>query len=139
MSRKIEDCSILYVDDDDATVYLFRLALREAGTFPQIFRVGRGDEAMAFLSRTFPHQDAPVPDMVILDLNLPVRNGFKILQHMQADADLRRIPVYVFSTSYDPRDREMAFQYGARWYLTKGDSFDAFVDAAKTICSELTK
>ena len=139
MSRRIEDCSILYVDDDDATVYLFRLALREAGISPQIFRVGRGDEAMAFLDRTYPHQDAPVPDMVILDLNLPVRNGFEILRHMQNDSDLRRIPVYVFTTSFDPRDREMALRYGARGYLIKGESFDAFVDAAKAICSELTR
>jgi two-component system, chemotaxis family, response regulator Rcp1 len=139
VSRKIEDCTILYVDDDDATVYLFRMALRQAGIAPRVLRVGRGDEAIAFLTRVAPFEEAPVPDMVILDLNLPVYSGFDILRQIQNHPPLRNIPAYVFSTSNDPRDRERAAALGVHGYLVKGESLDAFVDAAKTICSELTK
>jgi CheY-like chemotaxis protein len=137
MPRAIEECVILYVEDDDATAYLFHTAIREAGLHPQIFRVTDGDEAVAFVARTGAYASAPVPDLVLLDLNLPGRNGLEVLAHLRASSYLDDIPVYVFSTSANPADQAAALKSGAAGYLIKGDSFEAFVDAARKICSSL--
>lgn len=69
--KKPEECILLYVEEDDATAHLFRIALNEAGVNPQVFRVTDGDQATAFLSRTGAYEAAPRPDLVLLDLNLP--------------------------------------------------------------------
>jgi CheY-like chemotaxis protein len=137
MPVRIEDCVVLYVEDDDPTACLFQMAIREVGTTPQIFRVTNGDHAHAFLTRTQPYQDAPTPDLVVLDLNLPGRNGLDVLNEIKRDPKLSRIPVYVFTSSDDRIDRAAATAAGARDYLTKGDSLDAFVKAARHICSGL--
>jgi CheY-like chemotaxis protein len=134
----MEDCVVLYVEDDDATAYLFQMAMRSSGATPQIFRVTDGDEACDFLTHVELYTEAPTPDMVVLDLNLPGRSGIDILRLIQSDSQLSRIPVYVFTTSSDAGDRALAVSLGARNYLTKGDSYDSFVDAASAVCSGLT-
>ena len=137
MPIRVEHCVVLYVEDDDPTAYLFQMAIREVGTTPQIFRVTNGDHAYSFLTRKPPYEDAPTPDLVVLDLNLPGRSGIDVLQAMRSDPKLRTIPVYVFTTSDDPRHRAEAVAAGARDYLIKGDSLEAFIESALHICSGL--
>ena len=138
MAQLITDCVILYVEDNDATVYLFQMALRERGSMPQLFRVSSGDEAIAYLNNNSPYQDAPKPNLVVLDLNLPGQyKGMEVLAFIRADPRLCTIPAYVFTTSNDPKDRAAAIAAGAHDFLTKGNSLDEFVSAAETICSGL--
>jgi two-component system response regulator len=136
--NSIDRCVILYVEDDDATAYLFEIALREIGIAPQVFRVAEGDEALAFLNKQDVFADAPTPDLILLDLNLPIRSGFEVLSHIRECEAWRSIPVYVFSTSTYPADRAEAMSRGATGYLVKGDSFAAFLEVAKTVCSYLS-
>jgi CheY-like chemotaxis protein len=125
------------VEDDDATAYLFQIALREAGVQPQIFRATDGEQALAFLSRAIPYDTAPVPDVVLLDLNLPKVTGLELLRRIRQRAELEGTRVYVFSSSEDPHDKAQAMAAGATGYLHKGMSLDAFVGVAKTVCSDL--
>jgi CheY-like chemotaxis protein len=137
MPKTVENCVVLYVEDDDATAYLFQAAMREADLHPQVIRVTDGDEALAFISRTGAYTGAPLPDLILLDLNLPKRNGIEVLVYLRQTLNLRDIPVYLFSTSGNPADEAAALRAGASGYLLKGDTFEAFVDVARMVCSSL--
>jgi CheY-like chemotaxis protein len=133
----ISDCVVLYVEDDDAAALLFQLALLDVETTPQLFRVTHGDEAMVFLSQTGSYREAPRPNLVLLDLNLPGKSGFDILAEIKAAPQLRDIPVVVFSASTLPYDRERSLQIGADDYLSKGMDYETFVQAVEAVCKKL--
>jgi two-component system, chemotaxis family, response regulator Rcp1 len=133
----IADCVVLYVEDDDSAAFLFQIALSELEKRPQLFRVTNGDQAMAFLSRTRPYRDAPRPNLVLLDLNLPGKSGFDVLAEMKTNPQLRDIPVFVFSGSTLPYDRERSSQIGADDYLPKGTEYETFVRAVQAVCEKL--
>ena len=137
MPKAIEDCVVLYVEDDDATAYLLQIAMREAQLQPQVFRVRRGDEALAFLRRAGAYGAAPEVDLVLLDLNLPGRSGFDVLAQIRSMVEFAGLPVHVFSTSDNPSDRKAAADAGATGYLVKGDTFENFIDVARAVCSSL--
>lgn len=137
MPKAIEDCVVLYVEDDDATAYLLQIAMREAQLQPQVFRVRRGDEALSFLRRTGTYNAAPDVDLVLLDLNLPGRSGFDVLTQIRSMPELAGLPVHVFSTSDNAGDRKAAADAGATGYLIKGDTFENFIEVAKAVCSYL--
>jgi chemotaxis family two-component system response regulator Rcp1 len=135
--KAAEECVVLYVEDDDATSYLFQIALREADISPQVFRVTNGEEATAFLSRTGTYESAPTPDLVVLDLNLPRKSGFDVLAEIRQESALCTLPVIVVSTSTHPFDRERAMELGASEYFTKPNDFDRLVEIASSICRML--
>jgi chemotaxis family two-component system response regulator Rcp1 len=138
MLKPIQDCVILYVEDDDGTACLFKTALRrEAKILPQLFRVTDGDEAIAFLRHDRSYKKSPAPDLVMLDLNLPTTNGFDVLAQIRCDPCLGEIPVYVFTSSDNPKDRLEAVSAGATGYFMKGVTLDSFTDTAKKVCSLL--
>ena len=82
-AKRIDECFLLYVEDDDATASLFQAALRETGVLPQFFRVTDGEHASHFLLRDKAFSDAPRPDLVLLDLNLPRKSGFDVLAEIK--------------------------------------------------------
>jgi CheY-like chemotaxis protein len=133
----ISDCVVLYVEDDDSAAFLFQLALRDVETTPQLFRVTHGDEATAFLTQTGSYREAPRPNLVLLDLNLPGKSGFDILAAIKAAPQLRDIPILVFSASPRPSDRERSLQLGADDYLVKGMEYETFVRAVEAVCKKL--
>ena len=138
-AKKLDDCVLLQVEDDDATAFLFQKALREAGLSPQYFRVTDGEQATAFLLQDGRYQNAPRPNLVLLDLNLPRKGGLDVLAEMKDHLDLRDIPVVVFSASKLPYDRERAMQLGAVEFLHKPErDFDEFVRVAEAVCKRLT-
>jgi len=120
---------VLYVEDDDATAYLFQEALHEAGVQVRLFRVSDGEQALSFLHRDGPYCEAPTPDLVVLDLNLPRVHGFDVLAGISRSEMLARIRRVVFSSSARPEDIDKARALGADKYVVKPSDLDRFVAA----------
>lgn len=130
----LRNCTLLYVEDDDATAYLFQTALRESGIVLDLFRVVDGNAALSFLWRTGAFAHAPRPDLIVLDLNLPGKSGFDILQELRRDASLQDVTVVIFSSSNRPEDRQHALEAGADAYFTKEPDLNAFIETVQEIC-----
>lgn len=128
---------LLYIEDEDAAVFLLETALREAEIGVDLYRVSDGEQALGFLRRSGPYHNAPKPDLILLDLNLPRKSGLEVLAEIQTSESLRHIPTIVFTSSALPQDKKQSFALGAQEYITKPSSFDAFVEAVRSICSYL--
>ncbi len=131
----MRDRVLLYVEDEDAAVFLLETALKEAEIDVSLFRVADGEEAMAFLRRSGTYGTAPRPDLILLDLNLPRKGGLEVLSDMRNADDLRSMPVVVFTSSSLAADKRRSLALGAQHYITKPSSFDGFVEAIKNACS----
>ena len=124
---------VLLVDDNPADVDLAREALAGGRHQSQISHVPDGEEAMAFLHRAGQYANAVRPDLVILDLNLPKKDGRKVLAEVKADAGLRPIPVVVFSTSRSMLDIGRSYELGANCYVSKPGNLDDYFLALQSI------
>jgi CheY-like chemotaxis protein len=124
---------LLVVDDNPADVALVCEALAGSKHHSKINSVGDGVEAMAFLDRREKYVNALRPDLVILDLNLPKRDGLAVLAAMKAGPDLRRIPVVIFSTSQLRKDIMRSYEMGANCYVNKPGNLTEFFSAVKSI------
>jgi two-component system response regulator len=121
---------VLHVEDSDTDSYLFRLALQEAGIPAVVYRVSDGAQAMLFLYKLAAFQLAPTPHIIFLDINMPRMNGWEVLEAMQQNEQLQRIPVVVLTTAHDGRER--ALSLGAREYISKPHDFDEFMSEVQT-------
>jgi two-component system, chemotaxis family, response regulator Rcp1 len=128
---------MLYVEDEDAAVFLLETALKEVKIDVELRRVANGEEALAFLNRIGTYRDAPRPDLILLDLNLPRKGGLEVLSEMQGNEALRGLSVIVFTSSSLANDRKRSLALGAQGYITKPSSFDGFLAAIKTVCTYL--
>jgi two-component system, chemotaxis family, response regulator Rcp1 len=124
---------LLIVDDNPADVGLACEALKQCAPGCQISSVADGVEALAYLGRRDKYAGAARPDLVILDLNLPKRDGLAVLAAMKAGPDLRRIPVIIFSTSRLSRDVARSYELGANCYVCKPGNLNEFFAAMKSI------
>ncbi len=124
---------LLVVDDNPADVALVCEALAGSKLRCQISSVGDGVEAMAFLDHREKYVHAIPPDLVILDLNLPKRDGLAVLAAMKARPQLRRIPVVIFSTSELQKDIVRSYEMGANCYVRKPGNLNDFFFAVKAI------
>jgi len=124
---------VLIVDDNPGDVALVCEALSRSKRRSQINSVGDGVEAMAFLNHGEKYVNAIRPDLVILDLNLPKKDGLAVLAAMKAGPDLRRIPVVIFSTSELRKDVERSYGLGANCYVRKPGNLNDFLSAVKLI------
>jgi CheY-like chemotaxis protein len=124
---------VLLVEDDLADVFMVQEAL-EGWRVPTSLHVANdGVEATAFLRKQGPHAGAPRPAFVLLDLNLPRKDGFEVLAEMKNDADLRVIPVIIFSTSQAPEDILRSYDAHANAYVVKPADFDGFARVVRDI------
>ena len=126
---------VLLVEDNEADVRLTREALREAGEDVRLSAVGDGEQALAFLRREAGFTEAPRPDLVLLDLNLPRKNGTEVLTEMRADEQLARIPVIVLTSSAAQQDVDECYARGANAFVVKPHDLDAFMDLIGAIRS----
>lgn len=124
---------VLIVDDNPADVALIREALTGSKHGSQIKSVGDGVEAMAFLNRRDKFSNSIRPDLVILDLNLPKKDGLAVLAAMKAAPNLRRIPVVIFSTSELRKDVVRSYEVGANCYVRKPGNLNEFFSAVKSM------
>jgi CheY-like chemotaxis protein len=124
---------ILMVDDNPADVALVREALAGGKRGTQLRSACDGVEAMALLDRRGNFASAMRPDLVILDLNLPKRDGLSVLAAMKAGPELRRIPVVIFSTSTLRKDVVRSYEMGANCYVNKPGNLTEFFSAVTSI------
>jgi CheY-like chemotaxis protein len=118
---------ILLVDDDPGDVLITTEALHRASLLHELHVVSDGEEALRFLHRRAEHAQAPRPDLVLLDLNLPRVDGREVLADVKADPGLRSIPVVVLSTSEAEEDIARSYDLHANAYVSKPVDFEAFV------------
>jgi two-component system response regulator len=119
---------VLLVEDNEADVRLMREAFREAGDNVRLSAVGDGEQALAFLRREGGFTDAPRPDIVLLDLNLPRKNGLEVLDELRADPSVAHVPVIVLTSSAAHADVQAAYARGANAFVVKPIELDAFMD-----------
>ena len=124
LGRPIE---ILLVEDNPGDVLLLREALKELQVQAQLSVVSDGLEALAFLRREGPYREAPRPDLTLLDLNLPEKNGLEVLAEISADPSLRRIPLIVLTSSQDEHDIAKSYELCANCYVTKPVELEHFL------------
>ena len=124
---------ILMVEDSAADVRLTREAFKEGKILNHLSVVKDGVEAMAFLRRREPYADAPRPDLVLLDLNLPRKDGREVLAEVKADPDLRRIPIVILTTSRAEMDIVKSYNLHANCYVVKPVELDQFFEVIRTI------
>jgi chemotaxis family two-component system response regulator Rcp1 len=124
---------VLLVEDSPGDVRLTQEAFRDATTRIQLHVVTDGVEAMAFLRREGPHADAPRPDLILLDLNLPKMDGREVLAHVKEDLSLTTIPIVILTTSEAEVDIVRSYQLHANCYLSKPVQLAAFEALVKNI------
>ncbi|MFY9911328.1 MAG: response regulator [Candidatus Sulfotelmatobacter sp.] len=124
---------LLIVDDNPADVSLTREGLTAAAYPGKIDSVGDGMEALAYLNRRGDFANAAKPDLVILDLNLPKRDGLAVLAAMKAGPELRKIPVVIFSSSQLGRDIARSYELGANCYINKPGNLRDFFSTMRAI------
>ena len=129
-SRPID---ILLVDDDDADVLLTQKALERGRVFNSVSVVSDGVEALSFLRREGDYRDVPRPDLILLDLNMPRKDGRETLAEIKADPSLRSIPVVVLTTSDLNRDIATSYDLQASSYVTKPVDFEQFLSVVQKI------
>jgi two-component system response regulator len=130
MVRQIQ---ILMMDDNPDDVDLTREALQDAKVKCDLQAVADGVEGLAFLRRQGRYARAQRPDLILLDLNMPRKDGREVLAEIKADADLRRIPVVVLTTSTAEEDIFRAYNNHVNCYITKPVDFVQFIKVVKSI------
>jgi CheY-like chemotaxis protein len=124
---------ILLVEDNPGDVRLAQEALKDSKVRNQLFVVEDGVEAMSFLRRQGKYANAPHPDLILLDLNLPRKSGREVLTEIKADGDLRHIPVVILTVSRAEEDVMRAYNNYANCYITKPLDFNQFIEVTKAI------
>ena len=124
---------VLLVEDDPGDVLMTREAFEEHKVRNHLSVVSDGVDALAFVRREGEFVNAPRPDLILLDLNLPRRDGREVLQEIKADPELRDIPVVVLTTSAAESDVLSSYRLHANAYVTKPVDFERFISVVKQI------
>jgi CheY-like chemotaxis protein len=133
IAPKAGPIELLLVEDSEPDVRLTKEALHEAKVWHNLSVVEDGVEATDFLFRRGLYADARRPDLILLDLNLPRKDGRQVLKEIKADPSLRRIPVVILTTSRDEEDVLRAYDLHANCYITKPVDFNRFMEVVKSI------
>jgi CheY-like chemotaxis protein len=123
-----EPVEILLAEDNPGDVKLTRKALERGRLANNLHVVNDGVETMRFLRGEKEYEDRPRPDLVLLDLNMPRKDGREVLEEIKENADLRRIPVVVLTSSAAEEDVLRSYELHANAYMTKPVDFDGFID-----------
>jgi two-component system, chemotaxis family, response regulator Rcp1 len=124
---------VLLVEDNPGDVRLTKEALKEGKLLNQLTVVGDGVEALSLLRKEGIYADAPQPELILLDLNLPKKDGREVLAELKADPNLRRIPVVVLTTSSSEEDILKIYDLHANCYITKPVDLEQFMGVVKSI------
>jgi CheY-like chemotaxis protein len=133
MTERLHTIEVLLVEDDPGDVLLTKEAFADNKVKNNLNVVSNGEEAIAYLRRQGPHAEASRPDLVLLDLNLPKKDGCEVLAELKADSSLKVIPVVVLTTSAAESDVLRMYQLHANSYVTKPVGFDQFLSAIQHI------
>jgi CheY-like chemotaxis protein len=130
MSRPIE---ILLIEDNPGDADIAREGLKDSNVTNKLHVVADGEEAIAFLRQTGKYEKMPRPDLILLDLNLPRKDGREVLAEVKFDQDLKHIPVVVLTSSEQEEDILKSYELHANCYITKPLKFTEFVKVIKSI------
>lgn len=136
-----EEPIVLMADDDDDDRFLLTRAARKTGYPIRVFLVQDGGELMDYLRRRnrYNHpSSAPRPDLILLDLNMPVKTGWEALEEIKGDESLRSIPVVIWSTSSDREQFQKATRLGACDYVVKPETFQGLIDVLTRVLADCT-
>ena len=136
MNAQPKPITILMADDDPDDRLLTSDAMKEARLINDLRFVENGEELMDYLHRRgkfAPPADAPRPGLILLDLNMPRKDGRTVLKELKQDAELRSIPVVVLTTSKDDEDVYRSYDLGVNSYVVKPVTFEALVDTLQTL------
>lgn len=118
---------VLLAEDNENDVILTRAAFKRAKLAVDLHHVENGQDCLAFLRKEGQYQDAPTPDLILLDLNMPVTDGREVLQEMVNDPDLRHLPVVILTTSAEEKDILAMYKLRCSSYIVKPVDFDQFM------------
>jgi two-component system, chemotaxis family, response regulator Rcp1 len=124
---------VLLVEDSPGDVRLTREAFKDAKVHINLHVASDGTEAMAFLMRGGEHADTPRPDLILLDLNLPKKDGREVLAEIKENSTLKSIPVVILTTSASDADILRSYKLHANCYITKPVGLDGFLEVVKSI------
>jgi two-component system response regulator len=127
----MQACSILLVQDNPGDAHLLKYGVELTKVPHKLYVVSHGREALDFLYRRHAHRDAPRPDLVVMDTNLPYVNGLEVVRQMKADEALLEIPVVLLSGS--DTDALRAYKLHANCYVRKPSDLDMYVEAVRMI------
>jgi CheY-like chemotaxis protein len=131
--ENLEVIDVLLVEDDPGDVLLIKEAFADNKVHNRLHVVSDGVDALAFLRQEGEHADSPQPDLVLLDLNLPRKDGREVLAEVKADDALKHIPVVVLTTSKAEEDVLRSYKLHANAYVTKPVDFDRFIEVVRQI------
>jgi chemotaxis family two-component system response regulator Rcp1 len=132
-AAQVYPIEILLVEDNPGDADLAREALENSKIRNTLHVIGDGEEAMAFLRRSGKYATAPRPDLILLDLNLPRKDGREVLNEIKSDKDLKRIPVVILTISKDEEDILKSYNLHANCYITKPIDLHQFIRVVKAI------
>jgi len=125
--------NFLLVEDNPGDVRLTQEALKSHKVQNNLYVVNDGEEAMAFLRKQGKYKDAPRPDIILLDLNLPKKDGREVLAEIKSEPSLKTIPVVIISSSEAEQDIIKSYDLNANCYVTKPVNFDQFIKVVQSI------
>ena len=131
--QRADPVEILLVEDDPGDTLMVREALTDNTATNHLTCLTDGEQAIAYLRREGEYADAPRPDLILLDLNLPRKDGRDVLAEIKGSDDLRVIPVVVLTTSQAEEDVLRSYQLHANAYVAKPVDFDSFVEVVRQI------
>jgi CheY-like chemotaxis protein len=123
---------ILLVEDNPGDVELIEEALQSGRVLNRISVAGDGEAAVAFLKRERDYENAPRPDLILLDLNIPKKNGFEVLAEIKRNPDLANVPVVILTTSQADRDIVKSYTLQANCFVSKPVEVDEFLSVVRS-------
>ena len=124
---------VLLVEDEPADVHLTKMAFRESKLLVDVHDVGDGIEALEFLQRKGPYANAPTPDLILLDLNMPRLDGRGFLERFKKQDEIKHIPVVILTTSEAETDVIASYDLGASGFIVKPVDIEQFIRAIQTL------
>jgi CheY-like chemotaxis protein len=124
---------ILIVEDSYDDVVLLQMAFKQVGLSVTLHHVVDGLDCMSFLRKNGSWTNAPTPDLILLDLNMPRMNGTEVLKAIMGDAELRHLPVIVFTTSPNPGEIDEMYRLGCKSFIVKPIDFERLMHITRTL------
>lgn len=132
-NNRIEPINILIVEDNYADIRLVQEVFKEGKLYVNLDAVNDGIEAMAYLRKEDKYKDANRPDIILLDLNMPRKNGYEVLEEVKLDDDLKRIPVIVMTISKAEEDILKSYNLHANAYIVKPVGLNQFIEVIRSL------
>lgn len=120
---------ILFADDDSDESYLFNEALEHSGLEINLSHANNGNNLLSFLKNN------PLPDLVIIDINMPYKDGLEALSEIRSYPEFAALPLIIYSTAKNAKSIDLSYKYGADLFVVKPNNFDGMVKVVKKICN----